>query len=291
MNSSALNSAPPASPQPARPARFLVGWGREEETARLVGGLPPGVEPSEEHMAAARLALSAVQQKEPFPDQAGLIRPLPSGLKATAESVLTSPAAATFVGEGWSLGLADVGRTCVLQQMVYMDHQERLAEVRKEDQLRIAQIALPCEPSMEMIGTRVDPGRQIFAFSSANPNLRVVHASTAPVVGSPGGLTVAFNVGVPPSFVQVIKYKGRYILRDGYHRSVGLLMRGIRWVPAFTKTLHSLEEIGWRPGWFLPEVVMGERPPELRDFLDKRIVVDVRVPTNSRTVIIQALEV
>lgn len=52
-------------------------------------------------------------------------------------------------------------------------------------------------------------------------------AGGAPVFG--------YVLGALPSFMQIAVIDGRCILRDGYHRAVGLLSRGISVVPAFVR--------------------------------------------------------
>jgi hypothetical protein len=57
----------------------------------------------------------------------------------------------------------------------------------------------------------------------------------APVPVSGGPPIFGFAVALNPSYMQVVHYRGRYFLRDGYHRAYGLLSRGITVVPAFVR--------------------------------------------------------
>jgi hypothetical protein len=43
--------------------------------------------------------------------------------------------------------------------------------------------------------------------------------------------------------VQVARFQGRALLRDGYHRAYGFLSRGITHVPAFVRTMQTIGEV------------------------------------------------
>jgi hypothetical protein len=95
---------------------------------------------------------------------------------------------------------------------------------------------------------------------------------------------------VPPSFLNVGCYRGRYFLRDGYHRSFGFLSRGIKVVPAFVRDFASFEEMAIQPGMLPQDGYLGEQPPVIRDFLDEEVSTEVIVPVTQKLIIVQALE-
>jgi hypothetical protein len=87
------------------------------------------------------------------------------------------------------------------------------------------------------------------------------------VAGAPA---FGFAVAVPPSYLQVVRIDGRYVLRDGYHRAFAVLSRGISCVPAFVRafdTVESLAPVGRLPHAAWP----GERPPLLLDYHDNAV--------------------
>jgi hypothetical protein len=90
--------------------------------------------------------------------------------------------------------------------------------------------------------------------------------------------------------VQVAKYNGRLFLRDGYHRAIGFLSRGIAKVPAFVKEIGTFEELGVKAGMLLLDAFMGDRPPKLADFLDPEVSAQVRLPAVQKMVVVHALE-
>ena len=91
------------------------------------------------------------------------------------------------------------------------------------------------------------------------------------------------------SFLQAVRYRDRYILRDGYHRAVGLLRRGINVAPALVKDFDSLDD-HFRRGMLTRETYLGRRPPLIPDYLDDDVSADVMLPHERRLIMIQAQE-
>jgi hypothetical protein len=101
-------------------------------------------------------------------------------------------------------------------------------------------------------------------------------------------LGFGFSVGVPPSFIEVARFQGRYLLRDGHHRAFGLLSRGITRVPAYVRDFATASELA--PAEALPRSAwLGDRPPLLRDYHDDLVAEPVLLPVPSRTIVIQAV--
>lgn len=92
-----------------------------------------------------------------------------------------------------------------------------------------------------------------------------------------------------PSFIQVARFQGRYLLREGHHRSFGLLNRGITRVPAYVRDFATAEEMA--PAETLPSSAwLGDRPPLLRDYHDDLVAEPVLVPVPHRVIVIHAME-
>jgi hypothetical protein len=110
-----------------------------------------------------------------------------------------------------------------------------------------------------------------------------------PVAEANGMPGFGFVVTVGVSFVQVVRFQDRYVLRDGYHRAFGLLSRGITHVPAFVRDFDTAENLA--PAGMLPHGAwLGPRPPVLRDYHDDLVSESVTLPDGRRMVVIQALE-
>jgi hypothetical protein len=75
-------------------------------------------------------------------------------------------------------------------------------------------------------------------------------------------------------YVEVASYRGRWFLRDGYHRSFRLLNRGIHFVPAVLVQAETLTQMGAVGSqFFAEEILFSRRPPMVEDFLDDEMVL------------------
>lgn len=74
-----------------------------------------------------------------------------------------------------------------------------------------------------------------------------------------------FGFGLPQ--LTVARYRGCYILKNGYHRAYALLMSGHDYAPALVVDASSYQAAGGAgPGFLPPDVVLSEKPPILSDF-------------------------
>jgi|SRR5579883_935637 len=75
-------------------------------------------------------------------------------------------------------------------------------------------------------------------------------------------------------YLEVALYRGRWFLRDGYHRSYGLLRRGINCVPAVVlhaRTIGELGAVGHK--FFSEDILFSARPPIVSDFGNEALTV------------------
>jgi hypothetical protein len=99
-----------------------------------------------------------------------------------------------------------------------------------------------------------------------------------------------FQVGVTPSFVKVAQVGDRLILCDGHHRVLAFLRRNITTVPALVRNYASIDELGVTADMLAPEMLLGERPPTMLDYLDDSVSADVIRPSTNKLIVVQALE-
>ena len=79
-----------------------------------------------------------------------------------------------------------------------------------------------------------------------------------------------FNLG----FLNVAHYQGRYFIRDGYHRAVGLLHNNAEpqiIIPCILIEAQTLNQTGWRPGMIAEAVLLSDHPPYISDFWDEEV--------------------
>lgn len=270
-------------------ARALIGWMTPAEAKLCLTGRRADLEPTAQELAAAERARRTAAERTQKLDQSDLISPIPGELADYAERVCASNPGKALVDQGFEIRMVDLSRTCAAQPQVHTDHAiERVSGVDPDDLLAIAAITIPLG-TPTALPVFFDPAKNAWLFTSGNPNLRVIGNFSAGLQQGVQGW--GFAVGVSTSFVQVASYGGRTLLRDGYHRAVGLLARGITRVPAFFKEFQSVAELSLPPGLFSHEVYMSAHPPLLPDYLDDSVAADTRSPVVQKVVMIQAIEV
>ena len=107
---------------------------------------------------------------------------------------------------------------------------------------------------------------QTLAFVTDNPDFRVC----GPVVESIGNGRAVLGFAIGPGLQQmsVMKFEGRYLLKNGHHRAVALAARGHIDAPVLLLHGTQIEHTPVvRPGRFSPSLVLGEAPPRVEDFL------------------------
>lgn len=273
-----------------RPARALLGWMPQQQAEMVLQGNTIGNEVTTERREVARLARESVAARPVGLDQDDLISEPPSQLDEHIARLRQSESAAAYFREGWRVQVVDLARVCAFQPWIFTDSAaERVMDVKHDDLAGIAGVSLPAE-SPEPPRVQFDQARQAYMVLSPNPNLRIIGPFGAPVPDQPGATALGFAVRVMPSFMQVIRFRDRYILRDGYHRALGLLDQSITHVPVFTRTMESIEHIAPPPGMLPQDAYLGERPPLLRDYRDDSVARDVRLLAVQRMIVIQGNE-
>jgi hypothetical protein len=285
----AVASVATAGDRLVRTARALLGWLPEPLALRLMNSNDAMRAPTDDQRAAAASARAAVAARHEGLDQTDLVRDLPAGVLTNHLALLAQvPDAADFFNEGWRVALVDLSRVCGFQPTVFTDSAaERAAGVDPADVEQLAAVTLPTQFNPEL-NAQLDEARNQFLLVSRNPNLRLAGHFAGPLQpNSPPAF--GFLATIRPSFLQVAGYGGRYFLRDGYHRSLGLLGIGATWVPAFVRDLDAIQELV-PPGMLPQEAFVGARPPKLLDYSDDAVSASVQLPASQKMIVVQALE-
>ena len=278
-----------------RPARALLGWLGDDQAFRLLASGQDNPTPLPEWQTALDSARAAVAARRELPDPSGVVENAPPEL-ANHEEMLRAAWPAIFA-EGWSLRMVDLTSLCAMQPVVYTDYAgpgTSLIEGGGHDLRVLAAVTLPID-AVPPLRTSFDEKRNAWVIVSANRNLRLVGRFTAPVPGAPvgggpdGTPGFGFVVTVVPSHLQVVEFEGRYYLRDGYHRALGLLSTGTTRVPALVARFATVEQLAVAGG--LPQsAYTGERPPLVTDYFSDDVAVSVQLPSALRMVLVQGLE-
>jgi hypothetical protein len=239
-------------------------------------------------VARARTAREAVAARATFTPPVDAVHEPTEALARYGDALQQHPGVAQFVGEGWRVATVDVRRVCPLHPVVLVeDASERVSAADPDDIISLAAVSLPTPASLDL-PVQHDPLNNTFTISSPNPNLRILSSSAGQ--SSLGTRGFAFQVGVTPSFVKVAQVRDRLILCDGHHRVLAFLRRNITTVPALVRSFASVDELRVSAGMFSQELLLGDRPPTILDYLDDCVSADVTRPSTNKIIVIHALE-
>ena len=170
----------------------------------------------------------------------------------------------------WSLGVVDLRPLIAFQRRLSFDAriaQPHVPAARDWTALLALSFGMSKSLEHEMIYER---SSTTIWLESHNPN---VHLR---VTGDPAH-PLSLHAGCP--FFEVARLRGRWFLRDGYHRAYHLLMAGVFEVPAVIIEAATIEELGATQPWFFPEeILFSNHPPRVIDFLNDDLVLEYKRP-------------
>jgi hypothetical protein len=270
-----------------RPARALIGWMAEAEALQQLNGRQMGVVPTAEQVERVRAAQSAVAQRPEGPNQSAALTTLPAELVEWEREV--QAALPERFAAGSHLAWADLRVLVAMQPVVNVDPaNERVNQVRPDDLVGIARIAVPVTGRRDL-RAQFDQARNALMISSPNPNLRITSIVAAPAPNNQPGTLLGMVVDIIPSQMNAVEFRGRVILRDGYHRAFGLLSAGITHVPILVQSVQRTEDVVLQ-GMLPQDAYLGSRPPTLTDYSDDTVAADVATPVVQKLVIVQGIE-
>jgi len=182
---------------------------------------------------------------------------------------------AEMSGLAWSLGVVDLRLLIAFQRRLFFNSEFAKSQppvARDWPALLALSFGQTRPVECDLIH---DAAACTFVLRSSNPNL---HFRTTNDAGAP----LSVHAGSP--FFEVACYRGRWFLRDGYHRAYTLLQAGVFEVPAVIVQSRTIEELGATQPWFFPEeVLFSEAPPYISDFLDENLILEYDRPPLIKT--------
>jgi len=209
-------------------------------------------------------------QRAPFPDGTSPIEVTPPAIAPLAHAFENRPDIQTAFGDFvWTVSYVNLSTVLSFQKIVVLEGiDERVAGVRLDDPASLFAFCLPGPGTPVAMTATLDLDQRGVTFSSLNPNLRVGQ------IDLQGGGRIAFQVALGPSFLQIVEYRNRWFIRDGYHRAYALLRAGQTEVPCILIRARNFAETGaGAPVFFRYEVLYADRPPYVKDFLDDAVSV------------------
>jgi len=268
--------------------RALIGWLAPEDGALWLAGRQIGHPNREEFIRRTVKARTAVEGRSPGVDQTDLLQAPPSELAAHVAQLKQNAASAGLFKDGFEVAVVDLHKVCALQPVVYTGNaMNRMLGVDPNSLVSIASVTVPI-PGPQNMPVQFDSTKNAWIFSAPNPNLRILgHFSLEVQPGVPG---FGFVVSIPQSYLQVASLRGRYFLRDGYHRAFGLLAIGVRWAPCMVREFARIEDLTLPPGLLPQDAYLGDKPPFLSDYANDEVAAPVEVGTTHKMIVIPGLE-
>lgn len=175
----------------------------------------------------------------------------------------------------WFLGVFDLRYLLAFQRRLALHHSfPNRASCGKQDWTELIALSFGEPKPVECDSMRIAAANTL-VLQSKNPNLhfRISNNPATPIT---------VHTGSP--FFEVAHYRGRWFLRDGYHRAYCLLRNCIYQIPAVIVQARTLEELGTTQPWFFSEETpFSSTPPRVTDFLDDALVIEYNRPPLIKT--------
>ena len=256
--------------------RVLLPWlDRREALVALLGfRLPLAHEEVSALSALYDVQVAARRARLPFDLPPPDLEPLPDSLAERGEAFLASLSSSLVKERNLRVGIIDLSQVLSFQKVVAVEAAEkRVQGVTQDDWQSLVDLCLPVVRAGEQIQGVFDKDGGGLTISSDNPNLRVSPVQQVKRGPNGGEELIGFNVTFGMAHVQVTRYQDRCYLKDGYHRSYGLLARGIRRIPCvLSDSLTFADVMGAAAAAFIAqEHLTGPHPPRVSDFLDPNL--------------------
>ena len=248
--------------------RELIGWDLDPNEFR------PALIAQSARIASAR---ALVANRPGFQASNPVARESPLAIGALLkEHLLREDLHREMEGLEWSAGVVNLRHLLAFQRRLLFDPEYPQPAAPISDDWP-ALTALAFGPPRSTAFTTVASSSTKMVLRSANPNIQLRPAAN----GAPGPLEC---YGGSP-FFEVAEYRGRWFLRDGYHRAESLLRSGTTHVPAVIIRARTLAELGPIGPWFFSEeILFGPHPPYVSDFLDVQLTQQYTRPRMHKTV-------
>jgi hypothetical protein len=193
--------------------------------------------------------------------------------------------------KAWSIQSLLIDRLLSIQR--YIDEAyalESVGNISGSETAKALEIALPIERTPKNVMSQIDPVAKSISVFSHNIDLRV-HGPAQGQDPNTKRLTFGFQVGWGTPMITVAHLSGRYILKNGYHRVLGLRKRGFERVPALVFEATRLEDTGAnRPGFAGTELLTSAHPPNMADFYAEGVSVSLNLRPVTKVLRITAEE-
>jgi hypothetical protein len=177
---------------------------------------------------------------------------------------------AEYEGLDWTVGVVDLHRLLAFQRrLVFNNRGHTTPQQCAWSQLTAFALGSQRGTEHYFVRNRCATGYLDISLHSNNPDLQL---RLSPNAGRSGDSLFSLYGGSP--FFEVAEFRGRWFLRDGYHRAYCLLRAGVHRIPAVVIYARTIGEVGANEPWFFSEEqLFSGRPPRVVDFLDENLVL------------------
>jgi hypothetical protein len=274
--------------------RALLGWMSDQAAFEARASL---VEDTQEaHFQVISAARAAIQARPPFVPTNPL---LDLEVNAFLEAISARPEMHQIVaGWKWRFAQVDLREVLTFQPIIRVDDLSNRIPSASLSQEQLYELCFPSNELAapeEIVLELTDSG---YIINTLNPNMRITpwHKVGSPILSQQQPLLqtgLPFSPGVPPvgamivpfvllknpGYLQIVQYRDRYFIRDGYHRAAALLRSHINIVPCIHLEARDPQQVGClQPGMLGAEILTSEQPPRLVDFWNDAVSCDALYP-------------
>lgn len=248
--------------------RYLVGFMDEGPATELLEGDPADDRDVTDRYERARAAVDPLDRSLTDPPVADL--PDTADVDEHVAAFEETPGFRTVLDDpahgDWRLGLVPVDALVATQTGVETGA-HRDVPTWSEDRMGLLRAALPLSvPSVDLSSSLDTPQHRRLGvqLTSRSPNLVVARRH---VDHHDEGVDVTFEIRPKPNFVQVTRYRGRLLLRNGYHRAYRVVRAGGTRLPAVVQDVDDYAATGGAHTRNFDEALaFADRPPLVVDF-------------------------
>jgi hypothetical protein len=194
-----------------------------------------------------------------------------------------------YAGLDWALGVVDLRCLLAFQRRLVFDLESLPLQIPpQKDWPALLSFSLGSARNTTYKMTALKRDGQLFELTlqSSNPDLQLRLLPDSELYES-----LPFSLFGGSPFFEVAELRGRWFLRDGYHRAYRLLQAGVNHLPAVVIHARTIDEVGATQPWFFnEEQLFSAHPPRVADFLEESLVLHYKRPQLMKTICIRIEE-
>jgi hypothetical protein len=265
---------------------FLLGFYPEEEARQLLQGKALEQGKLDEIMKRWGIARALIETLPPLSHGPEVLPILePEALIEISKVMGRADCKQMFPDGTWSVSLLQLSGIIPFQPSIDLAYASNLGEevLNPTDILFAVKLCFPYGKA-STLAVSVDHPQKAITVSGINPSLQVAGFQWGQQ-DAQGPLVISLYISAGPNLVQATRYRGRYFLTNGYHRTYRLMRAGFTHIPCLVRNANNIAETGaLGAGFFSESLLMSPRPPLFMDFADEVLAISVPMPAAKKVV-------